>query len=219
MKFKWRQAVCRACFLLFGLCGVQTLSSHTHDCSGWGAVKCTASLTQRFQLTGIAGFRVRNHFREAERTRLNVGGRYKVLPSLYLDAAYEVHYANSKTRGWEIRHRYYAGLVVPVDIALLRISFIERFQQTFIHGEAENHLRSQVRLAYAQKKWVCSPFFAMELFQPLGDEAFFSVARMRYRSGVRIQTSKHTSLDIYYCRQYDPGKRLDIAGITLGIRI
>ena len=92
-------------------------------------------------------------------------------------------------------------------------------QHTFIGGANEVQLRSRLRAAYEPENWIAYPYFFVETFQPLGDEAFFSLPRVRYRSGVRCPLSRKTALDVYYCRQYDVKRCQNILGLNLEIKL
>ena len=188
-----------------------------HDFAGWSTVKFTHPVNERFQLIGMTGFRIRESFRVADRIRLNVGGRYKLYPSLSVEGAYEVHYSHLGGGEWEFRHRYYAGFLVPVDISDFRVTWRERFQQTFIAGDAETLLRSKLQFSYGRKRWRVSPFVGIEMFQPIGEENFFTVAQMRYRSGVHCKLTSGCSLYLYYCRQHTDRRNRDILGVELSI--
>ena len=95
----------------------------------------------------------------------------------------------------------------------MKFSLRERFQQTFSDGNAENRLRSRLKVGYEPKKGIFLPYFSAELYQAIGGAAFFDVARMRYRPGVEIEISDKWSLDVFYCYQYEPDKSKHIVGI------
>ena len=86
-------------------------------------------------------------------------------------------------------------------------------------GTNEAQLRSRLRIAYEPGSWVVYPYFSVEAFQPVGDKAFFSLPRVRYRPGVRWPFSRKTALDVYYCRQYDVKRCLNILGLNLEIKL
>lgn len=63
------------------------------------------------------------------------------------------------------------------------------------------------------QRGIVSPYFSIELYQAIGDAAFWDVARMRYRPGVEIDITDRWSLDVFYCYQYEPDKKKHIAGV------
>ena len=101
----------------------------------------------------------------------------------------------------------------------IKLGWRELLQHTFIGGTNEAQLRSRLRIAYESGNWVVYPYFSVEAFQPVGDKAFFSLPRVRYRPGVRWPFSRKTALDVYYCRQYDVKRCLNILGLNLEIKL
>ena len=116
------------------------------------------------------------------------------------------------------RERLNVGLNYRV-LPLLQLKGYYELQHTFIGGTNEAQLRSRLRLAYEPGNWIAYPYFSVEAFQPVGDKAFFSLPRVRYRPGVRWPFSRKTALDVYYCRQYDVKRCLNILGLNLEIKL
>ena len=96
------------------------------------------------------------------------------------------------------------------------MSLRERFQQTFDRGESETRLRSRLKLGYAPKKGIVSPYFSIEIYQSLDDASFWRTARLRYRPGIEIDLTKRWSLDAFYCYQYESSRGKHIAGVEVG---
>ena len=163
--------------------------------------------------------RTQNGLKEMERERLNVGLNYRVLPLLQLKGYYELQYRDRGAAGWKIGHRYQAGFIVSGTKRNIKLGWRELLQHTFIGGTNEAQLRSRLRIAYESGNWVVYPYFSVEAFQPVGDKAFFSLPRVRYRPGVRWPFSRKTALDVYYCRQYDVKRCLNILGLNLEIKL
>ena len=113
----------------------------------------------------------------------------------------------------EIRHRYRVGATGSVKWQHFNFSLRERFQQTFSNGNVESRLRSRLKAGYSPQRGIVSPYFSIELYQAIGDAAFWDVARMRYRPGVEIDITDRWSLDVFYCYQYEPDKKKHIAGV------
>ena len=144
---------------------------------------------------------------------------YNLLPCLQVEGVYELHYRRLDKGEWKFRHRYNLGVQVSADWRDFKISLRERFQETFSEGNVENRLRSRLKISYGPDKWRVKPYFAPELYQPIGDRAFFRVARMRYRPGVEIRLARRCSADVFYCRQYEPGNSRNIFGVEVGISL
>lgn len=132
---------------------------------------------------------------------------------------YELQYRDRGAAGWKIGHRYQAGFIVSGTKQNIKLGWRELLQHTFIGGTNEVQLRSRLRLAYEPGSWIAYPYFSVEAFQPVGDKAFFSLPRVRYRPGVRWPFSRKTALDVYYCRQYDVKRCLNILGLNLEIKL
>ena len=143
--------------------------------------------------------------KEMERERLNVGLNYRVLPLLQLKGYYELQYRDRGAAGWKIGHRYQAGFIVSGTKQNIKLGWRELWQHTFIGGTNEAQLRSRLRIAYEPGNWVVYPYF--------------SLPRVRYRPGVRWPFSRKTALDVYYCRQYDVKRCLNILGLNLEIKL
>lgn len=130
-----------------------------------------------------------------------------------------MQYRDRGSAGWKIGHRYQAGFIVSGTKRNIKLGWRELLQHTFIGGTNEAQLRSRLRLAYEPGNWIAYPYFSVEAFQPVGDKAFFSLPRVRYRPGVRWPFSRKTALDVYYCRQYDVKRCLNILGLNLEIKL
>ena len=153
-----------------------------------------------------------SHF-TMDRWGASLSGSYRLLPFLKAEGGYELHYRNRGAEVWKFRYRYNLGVTGSVKWQRMKFSLRERFQQTFSDGNAENRLRSRLKVGYEPKKGIFLPYFSAELYQAIGGGAFFDVARMRYRPGVEIEISDKWSLDVFYCYQYEPDKSKHIVGI------
>lgn len=204
--------------LLLGLCLLFFLSVTTQaqDWVSWSMVKLNYQLNTRMEMVGNVEYRTKEHISVSDRIGVNVGAKYTFPLSFQLEGAYEVHYRNRGEEGWRFRHRYYIGLQYAWMWNHLKLSWRERFQETFFEGEKELRLRSRLKMKYAPAEWVVNPYFSVELYQPIGDSDFFSVARMRYRPGVEWKISELCSLDLFYCRQYETAASKNILGFELG---
>lgn len=185
----------------------------------WTGVRVDWQLNPQIKFRGTFQARTQNGLREMEREKLNVGMNYRVLPLLQLKGYYEIQYRDRGAAGWNIGHRYQAGFIVSGTKRNIKLGWRELLQQTFIGGINEVQLRSRLRVTYESGNWVVYPYFSVEAFQSVGDRAFFSLPRVRYRPGVRCPFSRKTALDVYYCRQYDVKRCLNILGLNLEIKL
>lgn len=204
--------ILRIAILTFLCCSASSMYAQSDDFRTWTNIQASHKLTSDFQMSGKIEFRSKDSMKSVDRWGAGLSASYRLFPFLKADAGYELHYRNG-SESWNFRHRYSIGVTGSVSIQSIKFSLRERFQQTFEKGEVENRLRSRLKVAYAPQKWKATPYFSVELYQALGDAAFFDVARMRYRPGVEISLSDKWSLDAFYCYQYQPDHRRHIIGL------
>ena len=187
--------------------------------AAWTGVRVDWQMNRHWKFRGTFQARTQRGLKEMERERLNVGVNCRVFPLMQLKGYYELQYRDRGKAGWKIGHRYQAGFVVSGPVGDFKLGWRELFQHTFIGGGKEAQLRSRLQAVYEPGDWLLHPYFSVESFQPVGGGAFFSLPRVRYRPGVRWGLSRKTALDVYYCRQYDVKRCLNVMGINLEIKL
>lgn len=187
--------------------------------AAWTGVRVNWQLDKRLKFRGTFQTRTQHGLKEMERGRLNVGLNYRVLPLMQLKGYYELQYRDRGKAGWKTGHRYQVGFVVSGPTGDFKLGWRELFQHTFIGGGKEAQLRSRLQAVYEPMNWCLHPYFSVESFQPVGGGTFFSLPRVRYRPGVRWKLSRKKVLDVYYCRQYDVKRCLNVLGINLEITL
>ena len=197
--------------LLFGMSFPAWAQSD--DFTTWTKFKVNHKIDSRFSVSGDLELRMKDDVSRLDRWGLTVGGSYRPCSFLNLGVGYETHLRNLGDSDWKLRHRYHISATANFRYQWLKVSLRERFQQTFDRGDSETRLRSRLKLSYAPTKGIVSPYFSIELYQAIGDAAFWDVARMRYRPGVEIDITDRWSLDVFYCYQYEPDKKKHIAGV------
>ena len=197
--------------LLFGMSFPAWAQSD--DFNTWTKFKVNYKIDSRFSVSGDLELRMKDDVSRLDRWGLTVGGSYRPCSFLNLGVGYETHLRNLGDSDWKLRHRYHISATANFRYQWLKVSLRERFQQTFDRGDSETRLRSRLKLSYAPTKGIVSPYFSIELYQAIGDAAFWDVARMRYRPGVEIDITDRWSLDVFYCYQYEPDKKKHIAGV------
>ena len=217
MKNKIRFALGWTCLVVLVLLPVCTVCAQSDDFTTWTGVKVHHRLATRWNVSAMAEFRSKNHLKEADRVSFNLGASYDICSFLKFSGAYELHYRTRGDEGWKFRHRYLLGPQASVKCRNFKFSLREYFQQTISEGETESRLRSRIKAEYVPASWALHPYFSAELYQPIGGEAFFSIARMRYRPGINIRISKRCSCDVFYCRQYEPERSVNIAGLEFSV--
>lgn len=185
----------------------------------WSMIRVNHKILPDLKFSAALEFRSKADLKQADRWGGDAGIMYNLLPCLQVEGVYELHYRRLDKGEWKFRHRYNLGVQVSADWGDFKISLRERFQETFSEGNVENRLRSRLKISYGPDKWRVKPYFAPELYQPIGDRAFFRVARMRYRPGVEIRLARRCSADVFYCRQYEPGNSRNIFGVEVGISL
>lgn len=199
------------------VCSVLTslVRAQSDDFNTWTNFKVNHKIDSRFSVSGGVELRTEDNLNALDRWGVVVGGGYRACPFLDLSVGYETHYRNLGEEGWKFRHRYHLGATFNTRYHWLKVSLRERFQQTFDRGDTESVLRSRLKLAYAPSRGIVSPYFSLELYQSLDDDApFWRAKRMRYRPGVELTVAKVWKLDIFYCyehRRHGTGK--NIAGV------
>lgn len=96
------------CMVCLAFMAVHTACAQSDEFATWTGVKLNYKVTSRWNLSGAAEFRSKNHLKEADRVSLNLGAGYNILSFLKLEGLYEVHYRNRGSEGWKFRHRYLA---------------------------------------------------------------------------------------------------------------
>lgn len=201
-------------FLLF-LGVASSLWAQGEDFAIWTKFKADHKIDSRFSVSGDLEFRVKDQVKTVDRVGLVIGGHYDALPFLKLHLGYETHYRNLGESGWRFRHRYHLGATATIRYEWLKISLRERIQQTFDRGETETRLRSRLKLSVMPNKGVMSPYFAVEVYQSLGDASFWKAARVRYRPGVEFELSERWGMDVFYCYQHATNRRVHITGLEV----
>ena len=164
-------------------------------------------------VAGKFELRTKDSMKSFDRWGFAAEANYQIFSFLKAEAGYEIHHRDRGNEGWKFRHRYRVGATGSVKWQHFNFSLRERFQQTFSNGNVESRLRSRLKAGYSPQRGIVSPYFSIELYQAIGDAAFWNTARMRYRPGVEIDITDRWSLDVFYCYQYEPDKKKHIAGV------
>ncbi|WP_455587429.1 DUF2490 domain-containing protein [Bacteroides sp.] len=183
------------------------------DFTTWTSMKVSHEPISGLAVVGKLELRTQDSMKSFDRWGAALETNYRILSFLKIEAGYEIHYRDRGDEGWKFRHRYRIGATGSVKWQQFNFSLREYFQQTFDEGELESRLRSRLKIAYEPDKWKVSPYFSTELYQAIGDAAFWDVMRMRYRPGVEFELSKKWNLDLFYCYQYEPDKSKHIVGV------
>lgn len=205
--------------LAVSIAPLQTYATSDGEFAAWVGVRTTWQIEKQLRVIGLLQMRTQNGLKEMERGRLHVGMGYNCFPFLQLEGYYEIQYRNRAAAGWKIGHRYQAGFAMQIRKQRLKFDWRELFQQTFLEGGKEGILRSRLRIRYEPSEWRFHPYFSVELFQPVGGGAFFSLPRVRYRPGMKWKMSQKMALELYYCRQYDVKRCLNVMGVNWEIKL
>lgn len=211
IKIYYSRFFCLSLFLLITFVGW----AQSDDFTSWTKLNAKHKIDSRFAVSGNLEFRTKDDMSRIDRWGIAVGGDYRVSSYLKLETGYEMHYRNKGDSEWKFRYRYQIGASTSLQYQNWKFSLRERFQQTFDQGSTSSRLRSRLKMAYTPAKGIVSPYFSAELYQSIGGASFWSIARMRYRSGLEVELSKKWMLDLYYCRQYEPAKSKNIVGLEV----
>ena len=202
-------------FLLLNAVVVPEMAAKTDDFSTWSLVKVNCGLSRNWGFVGYVEYRSKDNLKHSDRWTLSAMLNWKPVSCLTAEGGYALHYRYKGDGGWGVRNRYKLGLTGSVGWRNVKFSLRERLQRTVADGAAEDVLRSRLKASYAPKSWFVNPYFSVELFQPLGDDAFFTASRLRYRPGMAVKLSKKCSIDVFYCRQYEPKSCRNISSLFL----
>lgn len=206
-------------FVLLMLPGaVPAVAANSGNFATWSLIKVDYRMTHKLGFVGYAEFRSKENLKHTDRWTLSAMLNYRLNSYLKVEGGYAFHYRYKGEGVWGVRNRYKLGLTGTLGWSNIKLSLRERLQRTTADGVSEDRLRSRLKLSYSSGKSVLSPYFSAELFQPLGDDAFFTVSRMRYRPGIVFKLSRVCSLDLFYCRQYEPKECRNIMGVELGLK-
>lgn len=205
--------------IIFCLLSFYRVYAQSTDYVSWTGVKVSYGVSPKWSLNSKLEYRTKENFSVSDRVGLNMGLGYKVLPDVMLEGSYEVHYRNTGNSGWKFRHRYKLGGSIGYRWIDWKVSLRELFQQTFSSDVTQNRLRSRLMLEYAVPGSVFTPYFSCEIYQPVGDGAFFSLARVRYRPGVELDITRSVSLDLFYCRQKEDDVARNVFGIECSLAL
>ncbi len=197
---------------------VSDMAAQTDEFATWSIVNVSCGLARDWSFVGYVEYRAKDNLKHSDRWTFSAMVNYRPLSFLMLEGGYEMHYLYNGSGDWGIRNRYALGAQGSVKWWNLAFSLRERIQRTVTKGVAEDCLRSRLKISYAPGGWIVNPYFSAELFQPIGGDAFFTVDRMRYRPGIAVKLSDRCSLDMFYCRQYEPESCRNIFGVELGLK-
>lgn len=205
----------RAWLLLIVLISLSQFSLYAQekDFATWANVGFKYKVKPAFAISGGLEWRTKENLGMTDRLGMKLGGAYKALPFLELGAGYELHYRNRGTDGWKFRQRYYVDGTLSTRVQRWKLSLREHFQHTFDNNSDEFRLRSRMKLAYVIPKCILEPYASVEMYNGLNRGENFAVKRMRYRGGVALPLSTRWTTDVFYCRQWEQNKRINIVGV------
>lgn len=202
--------------LLFFLGFTFNMYAQDNDWTSWQSLKVSHKFTPDFAASVKIETRLKDNFGVFDRWGLSAGANYRLLPFLKAEGGYEFHHRYRGNETWRIRHRYQFGLSASTKWNDFEFSLRERFQQTFDQGNVETRLRSRGMIAYTPKNSIVSPYFSLEVYQPIGEGSFWRATRWRYRPGIEIALSDKWSSDIFYMYQTDEGVSKNVVGVEFG---
>lgn len=189
------------------------IAAQNDGLSPWLTMKVGHKFSDKLSSSVVAESRFDNYFKNLDRLGLGFNLDYRLLSFLKIEGGYEVHFRDKGTSGLKFRQRYGIGATASTTLYMFKLSLRERFQQTFENGDVQSNLRSRLKIAYAPRKSIITPYFSFELYQPVGHASFWSIDRTRYRPGIEIELNKAWALDVFYCHQHTSKSNKNILGI------
>lgn len=208
-----------SCVLLIAFGFTSNAYTQDNDWTSWQSLKVSHKFTSDFAASLKLETRLKDDFGVFDRWGLAAGASYRILPFLKAETGYEFHHRYRGSEIWKVRHRYQFGLSASTKWNGLQFSLRERFQQTFDQGNTETRLRSRGMIAYAPKNSIVSPYFSLEVYQPIGEGSFWRATRWRYRPGVQIALSEKWSADVFYMYQTEEGVSKNVIGFEFGYEL
>ena len=144
-------------FLLLLCYMAPILYAQSDDFTTWTTMKVSHKFTSHFTMTGKMELRTKDSMKTMDRWGTSLSGSYQLFPFLKAEGGYELHHRDRGIEGWKYRHRYNLGVTGSVKWQRMKFSLRERFQQTFSDGNAENRLRSRLKVGYEPKKGIFLP--------------------------------------------------------------
>ena len=141
-------------FLLLLCYMAPILYAQSDDFTTWTTMKVSHKFTSHFTMTGKMELRTKDSMKTMDRWGTSLSGSYQLFPFLKAEGGYELHHRDRGIEGWKYRHRYNLGVTGSVKWQRMKFSLRERFQQTFSDGNAENRLRSRLKVGYEPKKGI-----------------------------------------------------------------
>lgn len=212
----FREKIFGMLVLLGSALPVSDMLAQADEFATWNRIKVDYRLVRKWGVAGYVEYRSMDNLKQSDRWGASLMLNCKPLSWLNIEGGYELHY-RQKGGDWSFRHRYKLSAQGNIVRGNWKFSLRERFQRTTSGGVAGNDLRSRLRSSYVLKQWM-NPYFSIELFQPLGGNAFFTVQRLRYRPGIIWRFSESYSIDMFYCRQYETKRCQNIFGVELGMK-
>lgn len=200
-----------ALLLFFGL--ASTMYAQDNDWASWQSLKVSHKFTPDFAASIKLETRLKDNFGVFDRWGIAAGASYRLLPFLKAETGYEFHHRYRGSEIWKVRHRYQFGLSASTKWNGFEFSLRERFQQTFDQGNVETRLRSRGMIGYKPSNCILTPYFSMEIYQPINDGSFWHASRLRYRPGLQITLSDRWATDVFYMFQTEEGVGKNIVGL------
>jgi len=185
-------------------------------------------LSKKFSIGLDADMRTRNDFRTMDRWGVGVGGEFKIIKYLKVDAGYrfliynmreKISYKQSgaynhwRPSYWGVKHRFYASVMGSYKFPFnLKISLRERWQLTcrpektvtrwdFDNEAWEDKVRSSRSTHLLRSRLEVSYDKKRALFTPYTSVELFNgwaLSKIRYTAGTDIRLTKMHSLSVFY---------------------
>ncbi|MGL4333023.1 MAG: DUF2490 domain-containing protein [Bacteroidales bacterium] len=208
-----------SCVLLIAFGFTSNAYTQDNDWTSWQSLKVSHKFMSDFAASLKLETRLKDDFGVFDRWGLAAGASYRILPFLKAETGYEFHHRYRGSEIWKVRYRYQFGLSASTKWNGLQFSLRERFQQTFDQGNVETRLRSRGIIGYKPNNSILTPYFSMEVYQPINEGSFWHASRLRYRPGIQIALSDKWSADVFYMYQTEEGVSKNVIGFEFGYEL
>lgn len=230
MKALWRcAAVSFALAAITAVCPAEALAQ-SDDFGIWTSAGLEKGFGKKWSVEAEGEFRTRNNSRTADRWDLSVGGSYKIVKGLKLDAAYTLLYDNNhesisynddgsynnwRPSYWGLRHRFSVSLTGSVSTGRFKFSLRERWQYTyrpekiterydFDNGYWEDHAVRGKGKNVLRSRLKADYDIARCKVDPYAEVELFNawaLQKTRYTVGAEWKIKKQHTIGLRYCYQ------------------
>jgi hypothetical protein len=163
-------------------------------------------LNDRIEITSEWELRTHEYLKLIDRWSSEVSISYKVFDFLKVSNGYSLLRYNHDKRGWETGLRFFIGLTGSYKWNGFKISWSEKFQQTYRRGVPQGKkrdnpkkiLKSRLKLKYEIGKTGLSPYVSYELSHDLKRSYKGKIDKTKAQVGLDYDVNERHSVGVFY---------------------